>query len=352
MTPPGQGLKQRLARRTREGELWVAERGDGVRCFACGHRCFIPSGRDGICKVRFNDGGKLRVPWGYVGTLQLDPIEKKPFFHALPGTKALSFGMLGCDLHCAYCQNWLTSQTLRDAEASGVAEEISAEQIVRAALQEGASALISTYNEPLITAEWAMEIFRLARRSGLKTGFVSNGNGTSEVLDYLAPHLDFMKIDLKGFSDKGYRQLGGVLDNVLRTIRETHERGIFLELVTLLVPGFNDSDEELAALCRFVSGVSRDIPWHVSAFHPDYRMRDRPATPANRLVQACELARREGLRYVYAGNLPGLVGRWESTFCPRCDAEVISRRGFQVTGTSLDEGACRSCHEPIPGVWR
>jgi len=322
-----------------------------LRCYACGHRCPIPEGREGVCRVRFREGGTLKVPWGYVGALQCDPIEKKPFFHALPGADALSFGMLGCDLHCAYCQNWFTSQSVRVPEAVGTPRDVSASELADLAVRSGAPTLVSTYNEPLITSEWAVEVFAKARSRGLRTAYVSNGNGTPQVLDYIRPWVDFYKVDLKSMDDKHYRQLGGVLQNVLDTIAGIHERGIWLEVLTLVIPAFNDSDEELTRAARFVASVSRDIPWHVTAFHPDYKMMDHGATPAATLLRACEIGTAEGLRYVYAGNIPGRTGEWENTRCPKCSFTVIERRGFRVIANRLAAGACPKCGTAIPGRW-
>jgi len=342
-----------LARRTAPAAPELTERlADGrLRCHACGHRCPIPEGREGVCRVRFNRGGVLEAPRGYVGALQCDPIEKKPFFHALPGTDALSFGMLGCDLHCAYCQNWFTSQSIRDPDAAAAPRDISAQELVELAVAGGAPTIVSTYNEPLITSEWAVEVFQAARARGLRTGYVSNGNGTPRVLDYLRPWIDFYKVDLKSMDDKHYRQLGGVLQNVLDTIAGIFERGIWLEVLTLAIPGFNDSDDELRRAARFVASLSRDIPWHVTAFHPDYKMTDRGATPVETLLRACAIAESEGLRYVYAGNLPGRVGKWEDTRCPGCGETVIARCGFRVLANRLHAGACPGCATPIPGRW-
>src|SRR5262249_30514206 len=203
-----------------------------VRCFACGPRCLTPPGRDGICRVRFNEAGTLKVPFGYVAGLQLDPVEKKPFFHALPGTRALSFGMLGCDLHCGYCQNWVSSQALRDAHSSLDFQPVSPQELVRLAIRNGAASLISTYNEPLITAEWAVSVFREAKAAGLITGFVSNGNATPEVLQFIRPWVDLYKIDLKTFDDRRYHELGGRLQPILASIGRIHEMGFWLEVVT------------------------------------------------------------------------------------------------------------------------
>src|ERR671911_237734 len=277
---------------------------DRLRCYACGHECPIPEGAVGVCKVRFNRGGKLHVPWGYVGGIQCDPIEKKPFFHARPGALAFSFGMLGCDLHCSYCQNWVTSQALRDPNAVAPPIEATPEALVQDALRLNAKLIVSTYNEPLITSEWAVAIFKEARRAGLVTGFVSNGNGTPGVLEYLRPWIDAYKVDLKSFDDRHYRELGGRLHPILDTIQQLHDMGIWLELVTLLIPGFNDSDDELKRMTEFVASVSPDIPWHVTAFHGDYKMTEPGNTTADMLQRAAAIGAAAGLRYVYAGNLP------------------------------------------------
>ena len=345
-------LARLLARHTREGELGESLEDGRVRCLACGHRCLIPPGREGICKVRYNEGGALQVPFGYVSGLQLDPVEKKPFFHALPGATALSFGMLGCDFHCAYCQNWVTSQALRDPEAGTSVREVDPEEVVRLARDRGARILTSTYNEPLITSEWAVAIFRLAHDEGLRCSYVSNGNATEEVLEFLRPWVSMYKVDLKGFRDRPYRDLGGTLDNVLWTIRALHEKDFWVEVVTLVVPGFNDSDEELTDIARFLASVSPDIPWHVTAFHPNYRMGDRGSTPAQTLLRAAEIGAREGLHFVYAGNLPGFVQDLENTWCPGCRSLLVERVGFRVRQSRVGaDGRCPECARSIPGIW-
>src|SRR4029078_3478628 len=207
---------------------------DRIRCYACGHECPIPEGAVGVCKVRFVRDGALHVPGGYIGGVQGDPIEKKPFFHAYPGALAYSFGMLGCDLHCSYCQNWVTSQALRDPDATVLPRDTTPASLVQDALRQRAKIVVSTYNEPLITAEWAVAVFKDAREQGLVTGFVSNGNGTTRVLEYLRPHIDLYKVDLKSFDDKHYRELGGRLQPILDTIRWLHRAGVWVEIVTLL----------------------------------------------------------------------------------------------------------------------
>src|SRR5579871_515468 len=256
-------LAQQLNRQTRESELHRPLDQNRVECFACGHRCPIGPGFAGVCKVRFNRGGKLYAPWGYVSSVFSDPIEKKPFFHAMPGSQALSFGMLGCDLHCGYCQNWVTSQALRDFRSRLDFRRITPAEIVDAALRLGARSVISTYNEPLITSEWAVAVFREAREAGLSTGFVSNGNATPQVLEYLRPWVDLYKVDLKSFDDRHYHELGGRLAPILDSIRRIYAMGFWLEVVTLVVPGFNDSDHEFHAIAEFLAGISHDIPWHV-----------------------------------------------------------------------------------------
>jgi pyruvate formate lyase activating enzyme len=530
-----------LRRRTVPGSpaLCIPLRDDWVRCFACGHACKIPPGRPGVCQVRFNDAGTLRVPHGYVAALACDPIEKKPFFHALPGTEALSFGMLGCDLHCAYCfsgdtlvdtdrgsialealfrsarrtetksdaaiaypddlhvragsgawrrvravfkhayngtllslhteslpalrctpdhriysridsqptwrqlvrgrreavkvravelrpghvlftpaassaaagiglrrsgggaglrdsvatgsdleaipvrgismqaytgpvynlevedehnyfagsllvsncQNWETSQAIRDPDAVAPPRPVSPADLALLAVQRGAMTLASTYNEPLITSEWAVEVFREAKKRGLRTAYISNGNGTPEVLEYLRPWVDLYKVDLKSFRDRSYRQLGGRLDRILDTIPRLVGMGFWVEIVTLVIPGFNDSDEELTEVARFLAGISPDIPWHVTAFHKDYKMTDPDDTPVATLLRGWEIGRREGLRYVYAGNRPGRVGDRENTRCPQCSALLVERQGFTVRTNRLRGGACPDCSTSIPGVW-
>ena len=560
-------LAEVLARRTAEGELYEKLPHDRVRCFACGHRCLIPPGFDGVCRVRFNEDGVLKVPWGYVGALQLDPVEKKPFFHALPGSRALSFGMLGCDYHCGYCftgdtvvvtddgpttfaelfagcgrtesrpdaeiafpegrrvvaasgalrrlrgvvrhsfrgelvmirpfylpllrctpdhrvyattdpavppvpvparelstrhylavprriatqesgtldvaallqdhqttylvrrnllpveerelvaagsgrsriarglgdatanlrravetadnylvplrgvdrvpyegdvynmeveeehsylagffavsncQNWVTSQALRDPSAVARPQEITPKELVRLAHEHQARIVTSTYNEPLITSEWAVAVFREARAAGLVCSYVSNGNGTPEVLDYIQPWVSLYKVDLKSFRDRHYRELGGTLERVLWTIRALQERGFWVEIVTLLIPGFNDSDEELRDIARFLVSVSPDIPWHVTAFHKDYKMTGPDNTSVATLLRAAEMGAAEGLRYVYAGNLPGQVGKWENTCCPGCGELLIERYGFRVLRNRVADGHCPKCARAIPGFW-
>jgi pyruvate formate lyase activating enzyme len=344
-----------LDRLTVEGELYEKLEDNALRCYACAHRCLIREGKRGICQVRFNREGKLYVPWGYVAGLNADPVEKKPFFHLLPGETALTFGMLGCDFHCDFCQNWVSSQTLRDPISDQSIEyirRITPEQVVQAALRSGAQIIASSYNEPLITSEWAVAIFRLAVEKGIKCAFVSNGNATPQVLDYLRPYLTAYKIDLKTMQDKHYRECGGVLKNVLDSIMLAHGLGLWVEVVTLVIPGFNDSPEELMDTARFITSVSPDIPWHVTAFHPDYKMTDPPPTSAKTLLRAAEIGQEMGLKYVYAGNLPGRLQEYENTYCPNCRTLLVERSGFYVRRNQVTaEWKCPKCGTRVAGVW-
>lgn len=250
------------------------------------------------------------------------------------------------------CQNWLTSQTLRDAAAGASPVRISGQQLVDVALRSGASTVVSSYNEPLITSEWAVEVFRQARERGLLCGFVSNGNATAEALDFIRPWAQCYKIDLKTMNDRNYRHLGAVLAHILDGIRMVHERGFWLEIVTLVIPGFNDSQAELRQAAEFIASVSPDIPWHVTAFHQDYKMTDPRHTTARDLVQAAEIGKEAGLHFVYAGNLPGRVGPWENTWCPACNQLLIERHGYVLLAYNLTaDGACPACGARIPGLW-
>ena len=346
-----EALADALDRHTAVGRLWRRE-ADRIRCVACGHRCVIADGRRGICKVRFNKGGELKVPFGYVAGLQCDPVEKKPYFHVYPGSDALTFGMVGCDFHCPYCQNWGTSQALRDPASLAPVRAVTAEQLLGIARTNDAKLVVSSYNEPLITAEWSKVIFERCAEAGFTCGFVSNGNATAEALDFIGPWIGAYKVDLKSFNDVNYRKLGGVLENVKATIRMVYERSIWLEVLTLIVPGFNSAEEELRAIAQFIASVNPQIPWHVTAFHKDYKMTDPQDTPAEQLVRAAEIGASEGLKFVYAGNLPGEVGEWENTRCPGCSTTLIQRFGYLIRDYRITaEGKCPLCAAAVPGIW-
>ena len=334
--------------------LFEALESGEVRCTACAHSCRIHPGREGICKVRFNRDGVLRVPWGYVSTAHADPVEKKPFYHLLPGRRAFTFGMLGCNLHCDFCQNWNISQVLRDAAAgdgSDYIQPVGAAELAAVARRSGSAMMVSSYNEPIITSEWAAEIFKESHKLGLRTAMVSNGYATLQTLRFLAPYLTALKIDLKTMQDHQYRSLGGVLTHVLETIQQAHELGLWVEVVTLVIPDFNDSPEELWQAASFLASVSRDVPWHVTAYHPDYRRNTDP-TGAASLQRAADIGEEAGLHYVYAGNLPGRVGSLEDTRCPQCTTRLVERRGFNVLENRITpQGTCPKCGAKIPGIW-
>ena len=346
-----EALADALDQRTVVGKLWHREAGR-IRCVACGHRCLIAEGRRGICKVRFNEGGELKVPFGYVAGLQCDLVEKKPYFHVYPGSDALTFGMMGCYFHCSYCQNWVTSQALRDPASRAPVRAVTPGQLADIARRSDAKLVVSSYNEPLITAEWSKAVFERCVEAGFTCGFVSNGNATVEALDFIQPWIRACKVDLKSFNDANYRKLGGVLENVKETIRMVHERGIWLEVLTLVVPGFNSSDGELRAIAAFIASIHPQIPWHVTAFHKDYKMTDPGNTRAEQLVRAAEIGASEGLKFVYAGNLPGQVGEWENTRCSNCSTTLIERFGYLIRDYKITaEGRCPSCATAIPGIW-
>ena len=353
--PRMKDLKTALHERSAPAAEALIERGANgdVRCFACGHRCLVKPGRDGVCRVRFNEGGNLLVPHGYVGALACDPIEKKPFFHVMPGSDALTFGMLGCDFHCGYCQNWVTSQMLRDPEAVAPAKLTTPEQLVELAVRHRAPVVASSYNEPLITSEWAVDVFKVAKQQGLRCAYISNGNATPQVLDFIRPHVDAYKVDLKTFNGRNYRMLGGVMENVTDTIRMLKERGFWVEIVTLVVPGFSDDPDDLKRMAEFLASVDPLMPWHMTAFHPDYKMTDGYRnTTVDDLMKIVDVGRRAGLKYLYPGNLPGQVGEWENTRCHHCDATVVKRYGFFVLNNRVGEdGSCPDCHKPLPGIW-
>ena len=348
-------LKQVLHQKSMPAaDALIKQREDGaVQCFACGHRCVVKPGRDGVCRVRFNDNGRLLVPSGYVGALACDPIEKKPFFHVLPGSDALTFGMLGCDFHCGYCQNWVTSQMLRDPKAMAQAKLATPTQLVDLAIQNRAPVIASSYNEPLITSEWAIEVFKVAKPRGLRCAYISNGNATPQVLDFIRPYVDAYKVDLKTFNPKNYRQLGGVMENVIETIKNLKQRGFWVEIVTLVVPGFSDDVDDLKRMADFLASVDPLMPWHMTAFHPDYKMKEgyRWTTPDD-LMRIVEYGRAAGLKYLYPGNLPGRLGDWENTRCHHCNSTVIRRQGFLVMQNRVGEdGLCPDCRKPLPGIW-
>lgn len=313
-----------------------------VRCDLCAHRCRIPPGKRGICAVRVNHDGRLfTLVYGKAIAAHVDPMEKKPLYHFLPGSLIFSIATAGCNFHCAFCQNWDISQMAKGEHGQITGEPFPPEQVVAAARRAGCRSIAYTYSEPTIFFEYAYDVAQLAHEAGLKNVFVTNGYQTPETIELMQGVIDAANVDLKAFRDATYRAVCGArLQPVLDAIQLMHRAGIWLEVTTLIVPGQNDSDSELRDIARFIASVSHDIPWHISRFHPDYRMLDRAATPRGALMRAAEIGKEEGLRYIYVGNLPG-TGH-EDTHCPACGRTVIHRMGYSVRN-DLKGNCCPQC---------
>ena len=334
-----------------EALLWERQEDGSVVCHLCAHRCHVRPGLRGICGVRQNvDGTLVTLVADRVVAADVDPIEKKPFFHFLPGSLAYSIATVGCSFHCRFCQNWAIAQWPRERSGPMPGERASPRAMVAAARALGCATIAYTYTEPTIFFELALATGRLAVEAGLRNVFVTNGYMTAEALALIAPVLHGANVDLKSFSDRYYRKVcGATLAPVLETIRRMRERSIWVEVTTLVIPGRNDSDEELGALARWLASVDRDMPWHVSAFYPTYKMTDVPPTPVETLHRAAHIGRDAGLRYVYSGNVPG--DPLENTACPDCGRWLLRRRGFRVTENRLEDGRCPVCKKAIAGVW-
>ncbi|HUT56992.1 MAG TPA: AmmeMemoRadiSam system radical SAM enzyme [Phycisphaerae bacterium] len=336
---------------THDAMLWEPLDEQKVRCHLCGHECTIAAGKYGICRVRQNVAGTLKTHnYGPLVALSTDPIEKKPLFHFLPGTLSLSIAAAGCNFQCEFCQNWQISQAPRLGDRLG-GRAVSPEQIVTAAQSYDCPSISYTYTEPTVFFELAYDTARLAHERGIMNCFVSNGFLTPEAVEKIAPHLDGINVDLKAFSDETYRRvMKARLQPVLTCLKALVAAGIWVEVTTLIVPGMNDSREELGEVARFIAGeLSPAVPWHVTRFHGDYRMTSTPSTPLSTLEGACKLGLDAGLRFVYCGNVAGMAD--ESTYCPKCRTKLIDRAGYSIRGVHLDRGACPSCGEQIEGVW-
>ncbi len=321
-----------------------------VRCNLCSHRCVIPPGKQGACCVRENQDGRLvTLVYGRAIAQNIDPIEKKPLFHFLPGSRSYSIATAGCNFRCAFCQNWEISQMPREQELiSG--RIVSPDEVAVAAQRTGCASVAYTYTEPTIFAEYALDTARAAQALGLRNVFVSNGYMTPELLDLMAGLIDGINVDLKaGRGDFYHRVSGADLRPVLANLKTIQRLGIWLELTTLVIPGLNDGDEELRWIAEYIlRELGPDVPWHISRFYPQYRMNDRDATPSSTLERAWRIGRATGLRYVYVGNVPG--HRTESTSCPHCGSIVVERLGYRIQSTALVSGACKQCGTLIAGV--
>jgi pyruvate formate lyase activating enzyme len=322
-----------------------------VRCHLCGHGCLIKDGSKGICGVRENRDGMLTtLVYGKVIAMHVDPIEKKPLFHFLPGSRAYSIATVGCNFRCRFCQNSDISQMPADHDRI-LGDDVPPINIVKMAKDSCSSTIAYTYTEPTIYYEFAHDTARLAVKEGIRNIFVSNGYMSEECLTDIHPDLHGINIDLKAFSEKFYRsQCGAELEPVLNSIKKARELGIWVEVTTLLIPGLNDSAGELKDIAGFLAGVDPEIPWHISRFHPTYRLTDRYATPPEDIHRAKEIGCSSGLKYVYTGNLPGDEG--EKTFCHGCGELLIDRYGYSIRQMSMRDGRCSKCNEVIPGVWK
>jgi len=322
-----------------------------VNCFLCRQRCRIAPGRRGKCHVRENRAGQLvSLVYGMVVAEQVDPIEKKPLFHLLPGSSTYSIATVGCNFSCRHCQNYSIAQELPDTAGAVRGSYVPPEEIVRRAVLSGCRSISYTYTEPTIFFEYALDVARLASAAGLKNIFVTNGYITPQALELFAPYLDAANIDLKGFSEEFYGRVAGArLGEVLDCIRDYRRRGIWIEITTLVIPDENDSPEQLEGIARFIaSDLGTHVPWHISRFFPQYRMTDKEVTPAASLARALQAGKQYGLQYLYTGNCAeGL----EDTLCPGCGVLLVRRQGFRVLECAVSGGVCRQCGSEIAGVW-
>ena len=331
--------------------LWERLESQSVKCNLCNHRCIIKPGKRGICGVRENQAGNLQsLVYGKVIARNIDPIEKKPLFHFLPGSLSYSIATVGCNLKCRFCQNADIAQMPNDRNGVIMGDVTSPQSIVDGALKAKCKSISYTYTEPTIYFEFAHDTAKLAHEAGLRNVFVTNGYMTEEALDFIHPYLHAANVDLKAFSDDYYRNLcSAKLEPVKQSLKKMKALGVFIEVTTLMVPGLNDSQEALEALAGFlVESLGPETPWHVSRFHPTYRLTDRSSTPVETLITAREIGLKAGLRYVYTGNVPGEES--ENTFCYACGKAVIRRWGFQIRKYDVIEGRCRSCGAEIDGV--
>ena len=323
-----------------------------VRCDACHHHCLISDKETGICGVRQNIDGELYLlVYGKAISVSIDPIEKKPLFHFLPGRKAFSLGTMGCNFACDFCQNWEISQIPKNLDLIHTGEEWEPKKIVKYCKDNKIPIIAYTYNEPSVWVEYALDTMKLAKKDGIKNIWVSNGFMSEKSLNLIAPYLNAINIDLKSFSNNFYQKIcKGQLNPVKENIKKIWKMGIWIEVTTLIIPGSNDSEKELKQIAKFLVKISKNIPWHISAFYPCYKMLDRPSTSEETLISAYEIGKKAGLKYVYTGNIPN--SDHESTFCPKCNTLVIERWGMKVLENNLKNGKCPKCKTKIQGKWK
>ena len=334
----------------KEALLYEKLENKSVHCHLCAHQCKIAEQEFGLCGVRQNmDGVLYSHVYGRPCAMHIDPIEKKPLYHFLPGSSAFSVATVGCNFRCGFCQNWEISQAKISNDANLRGAEVLPEEIVRAALENKCKSISYTYTEPTIFFEYAYDTAKLARAKGLYNNFVTNGYMSRECLEMVKPYLDAANVDLKFFKDSPYRKIcGASLAPVLESIKLMKQLGIWVEVTTLVVTGENDSEEELGGIAKFLAGVDRDLPWHISRFHPDYQFTDRLATPETTLKKAEEIGRAVGLNYIYIGNVHG----WgNDTYCHHCKKLLIKREVFSVLEYNIKKGKCAFCGTVIPGIF-
>jgi len=329
-------------------EFWEPKDRQQVQCNLCHHRCVIQPGQRGICRVRENRGGVLySLVYGKVAAQAVDPIEKKPLYHFLPGTASFSIATRGCNFKCLHCQNCHLSQVSANEIFSGD-RIVLPDQIVKSAREYGCQSISYTYTEPTVFFEYARETAQIAARNGLKNALVTNGYTTPEALRQLAPYIDAANIDLKFFREDLYRKICGArLQRVLETIRTYWELGIWIEITTLIIPSYNDSEDQLLGIADFIAGLSARIPWHISAFYPTHNLTDVPPTPLSAIKRARDIGSAQGLKHIYMGN----VNERSDTLCPECRAVLIERGRFRVVSNHMDRNRCPKCDTEIAGVW-
>lgn len=334
----------------REAMLWEKTDDKKVHCFLCAHECKIAQNKFGICGVRQNLRGTLMtMVYSEIIAANVDPIEKKPLYHFLPGTFSYSIATIGCNFRCGFCQNWQISQSTVENGLTSSRRYMEPKQVVEKAKEAGCRSISYTYTEPTIFFEYAYDTAKLAKEAGLYNVFVTNGYMTERALDTIHPYLDAANVDLKSFSDDFYKKTCKArLQPVLDTISAMKASGIWVEVTTLIIPGENDSDDELKDIAEFLAGVDRMIPWHLSRFHPDYKLTDRKATPLQTLQKAKETGLKAGLKYVYLGN----VTEGSNTFCHQCGKQIIERNYMSLKNLTLENGRCPNCEAKIPGLWR
>ncbi len=325
-----------------------------VLCEACSQACVLDEGEYGICSVRKVQNGELQLlVYGLAAAVNIDPVEKKPMFHFLPKSKVFSLGTVGCNLSCKFCQNHSISQYPQENNYEIVGRELPPKKIIELTIENNCDSIAYTYNEPIIFFEYTYDTAKLAHEKGLKNIYVTSGYETHKAIDLLSPYIDGMNIDIKSFSNEFYKEICGArLKPVLETVKYAHEKGIWIEITTLLIQGKNDSDEEIREIAKFIASIDTSIPWHLSAFHPMYKMLDVPRTPASTLRRAYKIGQEEGLKYLYVGNIDD--GDYESTYCPSCEKRVVDRHGHigQYVTNELDENAkCPYCGYSLEGVW-